>query len=211
MSRYIGARYVPIMGGAWDNTQEYEPLTVVQYEGDSYTSKMYVPVGVAITNTTYWVKTGNFNQQLSYLNEHMQDAEQDIDDIQGDINDLSTSINNLSSSMLGVKTIDFTNTSTDSMTAGAYKTLTFTAANDNESELYQLIHAQYINAESLLTGTGGSAAVPVGFAYIVAVKFSPAVPGLRQATLSFVVHNSESQTITLTGGTIKLRYLDVAE
>ena len=93
MGRYIGARYVPIMGGAWDNTREYEPLTVVQYEGDSYTSKMYVPVGAAITNSTYWVKTGNFNQQLSYLNEHMQDAEQDIDDIQGDINDLNTDMN----------------------------------------------------------------------------------------------------------------------
>ena len=88
MSRYIGARYVPIMGGAWDNTKEYEPLVVVQYEGDSYTSKKYVPVGISITNTAYWVKTGNFNQQLAYINERMQDAEQEIDNIQGDINDI---------------------------------------------------------------------------------------------------------------------------
>lgn len=88
MARYIGARYVPIPGGAWDNTREYEPLTMVQYEGDTYTSKIYVPVGVAITNTTYWVKTGNFNQQIAYINGRMQDAEQEIDNIQGDINDI---------------------------------------------------------------------------------------------------------------------------
>ena len=75
MGRYIGARYVPIMGGEWDNSNEYEPLTVVQYEGDSYTSKKYVPVGVAITNTTYWVKTGYFNQQVANLAQSVDQLE----------------------------------------------------------------------------------------------------------------------------------------
>lgn len=93
MGRYIGARYVPIIGGAWDSTQEYEPLTMVQYEGNTYTSKIYVPAGIAITNTAYWVKTADFNQQLAnvnqqivYINERMQDAEQEIDSTQGDLN-----------------------------------------------------------------------------------------------------------------------------
>lgn len=211
MARYIGARYVPIMGGAWDNTREYEPLTVVQYEGDSYTSKMYVPVGVAITNATYWVKTGVFNQQLAYLNEHMQDAEQDIDDIQGDINDIRSDINNLSASMLSVKTYEFTNTNTDSIASGAFKTLTFNASDSAESELFKLISEQWINTVSLLTGTHSEIAIPIGFAYIVDLRYLPRIAGLREATISITVINGEDVTVTLTGGSIKVRYLDVTE
>lgn len=88
MSRYVGARYVPIPDGAWDNTKEYEPLTMVQYEGDTYTSKMYVPVGIAITNTTYWVKTGNFNQQVANLAQSLQQTDNRVQDIEGDVEDL---------------------------------------------------------------------------------------------------------------------------
>ena len=83
MSRYVGARYVPINAGAWDNTREYEPLTMVQYEGDTYTSKIYVPVGIAITNTTYWVKTGNFNQQIANMQQQIRTVVADtIDSIE---------------------------------------------------------------------------------------------------------------------------------
>ena len=69
-TKYIGARYVPIFGrvgessAEWDNTSPYEPLTIVTYEGDSYTSRQYVPTGVAISNTDYWVETGSFNSQI---------------------------------------------------------------------------------------------------------------------------------------------------
>ena len=89
MSRYVGARYVPINAGAWDNTREYEPLTMVQYEGDTYTSKIYVPVGIAITNTTYWVKTGNFNQQVANLAQSLQQTDGRVQDIEGDIEDIN--------------------------------------------------------------------------------------------------------------------------
>lgn len=89
MGRYIGARYVPIMGGAWDNSNEYEPLTVVQYEGDSYTSKKYVPVGVAITNTTYWVKTADYSQQLASLAQSLQQTDNRVQNIEGDIEDIN--------------------------------------------------------------------------------------------------------------------------
>ena len=76
-NRYIGARYVPIFAGAWDNTQEYEPLTIVSYQGDSYTSRGYVPTGIAITNTQYWAKTGDFNQQVANLQSRVQELEND--------------------------------------------------------------------------------------------------------------------------------------
>ena len=80
-NRYIGARYVPIFAGDWDNTIAYDPLTIVSYQGDSYTSKGYVPTGVAITNESYWVKTGNFNQQLANLDDRVESAENEIQEL----------------------------------------------------------------------------------------------------------------------------------
>lgn len=68
---YKGARYVPkfsdVNEGQWTNTVGYEPLTIVLHEGNSYTSKQFVPVGVDIANTTYWALTGNFNGQIVSL------------------------------------------------------------------------------------------------------------------------------------------------
>lgn len=70
VKEYIGARYVPLFyddghGGAqWTNTVEYEPLTIVVYEGNSFTSRQYVPVGVSINDTRYWLETGNWNSQI---------------------------------------------------------------------------------------------------------------------------------------------------
>lgn len=65
---YIGARYVPKFsdtpGSEWDNSIHYEPLTIVLYQGNSYTSKTFVPVGVDINNSTYWAETGNYNSQM---------------------------------------------------------------------------------------------------------------------------------------------------
>ena len=61
---FVGARYVPIVVGEWDNTRAYEPLMVVTYQGASYTSRQYVPAGIEITNTDYWVETANYNAQV---------------------------------------------------------------------------------------------------------------------------------------------------
>lgn len=74
---YKGARYVPKFtdrpDGQWNNTISYEPLTIVLYQGDSYTSRQFVPVGVDINNKTYWLKTGNFNGQIEAVNSQIQD------------------------------------------------------------------------------------------------------------------------------------------
>ena len=100
MARYIGARYVPVFAGDWDQTREYEALTVVQYQGDSYTSKMYVPVGIAINNTMYWIKSANFNQQVAAMGTRIDalqgQYDQDIEDLQGDVEDLQGSVGGLS-------------------------------------------------------------------------------------------------------------------
>ena len=51
-NQYIGARYVPLFADPydWDDTREYEPLTVVHSHGNSYTSRQYVPKGIQLTD-----------------------------------------------------------------------------------------------------------------------------------------------------------------
>ncbi|MBR3224084.1 MAG: hypothetical protein IKF78_02035 [Atopobiaceae bacterium] len=80
--QYIGARYVPIFGRkgetsiVWDNTAPYEPLTIVLYQGNSFTSRQYVPTGVEITNEEFWAQTGNYNAQVeAYRRETAQALE----------------------------------------------------------------------------------------------------------------------------------------
>lgn len=64
--QYVGARYVPLFADPleWSDTIGYGPLTVVLHEGNSYTSRQSVPVGIDIGNATYWAETGNYNAQI---------------------------------------------------------------------------------------------------------------------------------------------------
>ncbi len=76
---YIGARYVPLIFGEWDVTLQYEPLTIVTYQGASYTSKTFVPVGVPLTDTTYWVLTGDYNSQVSQIQMDLNQLEERVE------------------------------------------------------------------------------------------------------------------------------------
>lgn len=75
--QYIGARYVPLFGRrgedsiVWDNSKPYEPLTIVLYQNNTYTSRTYVPTGVEITNQAYWANTGNYNAQVEMYREEV--------------------------------------------------------------------------------------------------------------------------------------------
>ena len=69
--QYIGARYVPKFydyNGStnWRSGTEYEALTIVTLNGNSYTSKIPVPsnVGSPDQNPDYWVATGMYNEQV---------------------------------------------------------------------------------------------------------------------------------------------------
>lgn len=65
--QYIGARYVPAFAEPieWDINKPYESLTIVTYQGNSFTSKCAVPGGTDITNERYWAKTGDYNAQVA--------------------------------------------------------------------------------------------------------------------------------------------------
>ena len=74
VKQVIGARYVPLFSEPidWDNTKTYEPLTIVYYGGNSYTSKQAVPKGIDITNNDYWALTGNYNAQIEQYRKEVQ-------------------------------------------------------------------------------------------------------------------------------------------
>lgn len=74
VTQYIGARYVPIMADPieWSSTKSYEPLTIVTYQGDSYTSRQFVPVGIDIGNAAYWACTGNYNAQVEQYRQEVR-------------------------------------------------------------------------------------------------------------------------------------------
>lgn len=103
-TEYIGARYVPIFftnpvtgTTEWTDTVPFEPLTIVTYNGYSYTSRRFVPVGTAITNNAYWALTGNFNGQVAVyvaeveaLAEEVAGMAEDVDAIPETIADALT-------------------------------------------------------------------------------------------------------------------------
>ena len=82
--QYKGARYVPTFGRkdetsiAWDNTKPYEALTIVLYQGDSFTSRQYVPSGIDIRNELYWAHTGMFNAQIEQYRSEVIGFEDDL-------------------------------------------------------------------------------------------------------------------------------------
>lgn len=77
---YIGNRYVPVFADPveWDNLRQYEPLTIVTYQGTAYTSRKTVPVGTPLSNTEYWVVTGNYNAQVEQYRQEVVQLESDL-------------------------------------------------------------------------------------------------------------------------------------
>lgn len=88
--QYVGARYVPQFfnnpDGSWDWAQgfQYEPLTMVKYGENTYTSKMLVPatVGSPNLNPEYWANTGNYNGAINAINEQINNINSKINEIQ---------------------------------------------------------------------------------------------------------------------------------
>lgn len=78
---YVGARYVPLFAEPlqWDITKTYEPLTIVLNQGNSYTSRQYVPAGIQIGNTDYWALTGNYNAQIEQYRQEVSQLSNRVD------------------------------------------------------------------------------------------------------------------------------------
>ena len=76
---YVGHRYVPKIFGEWSNENTYEGLSIVTYQGASYTSRQAVPVGIDISNEEFWVLTGNYNAQVEQYRQEVNTLANDLD------------------------------------------------------------------------------------------------------------------------------------
>ena len=81
VTQYIGARYVPLFATPeqWSSERAYEPLTIVLHEGNSYTSKQAVPIGIDIQNNEFWALTGNYNAQVEAYRREVAQLADDIE------------------------------------------------------------------------------------------------------------------------------------
>lgn len=69
---YVGMRYIPKFVDDWSDENEYEPLVIVEHNDTLYISKQYVPVGVALTDKTFWLHyTGDFDIAPGSVTEEM--------------------------------------------------------------------------------------------------------------------------------------------
>ena len=102
VTQYIGARYVPLFATPieWSKTREYEPLTIVTYQGNSYTSRQAVPRNVEIDNEDYWVLTANYNAQIEQYRQEVARVSAGIDNVTDDVLDLSAQVENISDTKL---------------------------------------------------------------------------------------------------------------
>ena len=99
-TQYIGARYVPKFyegsnGTEWTANTQYEPLTIVTRNGNSYTSKKPVPasVGAPENNAEYWASTGIYSAQVESLREDIEENAENIDTLTSRVNTLHTAQN----------------------------------------------------------------------------------------------------------------------
>lgn len=118
--QYIGARYVPkLYDGTneteWDANVTYEPLTIVTYLGNSYTSKKAVPAGVGnpIDNPTYWASTGNYNAQVEQYRQDTVKVANDLQELRNDTtNDLQELRNDTTNKINSINSPNLRNMST---------------------------------------------------------------------------------------------------
>ena len=95
-TQYIGARYVPLFADPieWDKTKQYEPLTIVTNNGNSYTSRQFVPTGVEITDEAFWALTGNYNAQIEQYRKEVIAYDGRITEAQTDATNAQTDATN---------------------------------------------------------------------------------------------------------------------
>ena len=79
IKKYIGARYAPKFMGAWDKASEYAALSVVYTNEQSYVSRKTVPANTEITNTEFWIKSADWNAQVTQYNENVEQYQANVE------------------------------------------------------------------------------------------------------------------------------------
>ena len=98
--QYIGARYVPKIfnnngSNEWVSGIAYEPLTIVTYLNNSYTSSKPVPSNAGAPNvaTEYWACTGNV---VELINDAVTELEHEINGVASDVTAVSNKVTEIS-------------------------------------------------------------------------------------------------------------------
>lgn len=78
IKKYIGARYAPKFMGAWDKASEYAALSVVYTNEQSYVSRKTVPANTEITNTEFWIKSADWNAQVTQYNQNVEQYKAEV-------------------------------------------------------------------------------------------------------------------------------------
>lgn len=122
--QYVGARYVPKLMGEWDKKISYENLVIVTYKGNSFTSKQPVPQGIEISDTNYWINTGNYNAQIEEYREELKTTKTDIDNeinvLENNINKLETSLKNKNIVCIGDSYLAYSSQEMETESWGAF-------------------------------------------------------------------------------------------
>lgn len=79
IKKYIGARYTPKFMGAWDKASEYAALSVVYTNEQSYVSRKTVPANTEITNTEFWIKSADWNAQVTQYNQNVEQYQANVE------------------------------------------------------------------------------------------------------------------------------------
>ena len=79
IKKYIGARYAPKYMGAWDKSSEYAALSVVYTNEQSYVSRKTVPANTEITNTEFWIKSADWNAQVTQYNQNVEQYQANVE------------------------------------------------------------------------------------------------------------------------------------
>ena len=80
LKKYIGARYTPKFMGAWDAQTVYAALSVVYANEQSYVSRKTVPAGTELANTEYWVKSADWNAQVTEYNRNVENYTRNVEE-----------------------------------------------------------------------------------------------------------------------------------
>ena len=98
---WIGPRIIPVFADEvqWSDESNYEPLMMVQNQGETFMSRQYVPAGAPLPNvengqesTDYWVHMSNWNAQVEAYREEVMEYAQTVLGFSSDISDLQDAL-----------------------------------------------------------------------------------------------------------------------
>ena len=186
IKKYIGARYAPKFMGAWDKASEYAALSVVYTNEQSYVSRKTVPANTEITNTEFWIKSADWNAQVTQYNQNVEQYQANVERYNQNVETYNANVDNFFDATIHVYNTKEEMVNDRSIKA-EYTLLTCgdSSIGDGGGSMYKVASSTSITAIALKNG-------------LFAVPFAFTGGGAEIVTLA------PTGTSTLTGGTITM-------